>query len=495
MTTLDQDHTAAPPEVSPRLYNRDLAPTTRDNRPWTSYNVFALWANDVHSLGNYAFAIGLFALGLGAWQILLTFAIGGLLIFGLLNLSGYAGHKTGVPFPVMSRIAFGIRGGQVSSVIRGVVAIVWFGIQTYLASNVLRVALIALFPALRELDSNSILGLSTLGWFSFAALWVIQTIIASYGMEMIRRYLSFAGPVVLITMLSIAAWLFFSAGGSIAFPAGRELSGAAMWGKIFSGAALWVVIYGTFMLNVCDFTRSAKTRTCVTRGNFVGILVNMMFFAGIVVVLAGAQFQINGQIISNPRDVVETIPNTALLVIACLALIVLTIAVNLLANFVAPIYMLTNLVPRKLNFRSAAVLTAIIGFVILPWNLYNSPEVINYFLGGLGAALGPVFGVIMTDYWLVRRSKVDVPALYSDDPQGPYYYRSGINRRAFGALIPAVVIAVALALVPVFSAVSGYSWFFGAGIAAVIYLAVADRHKPVRDVAGESIAVPSAGTH
>jgi NCS1 family nucleobase:cation symporter-1 len=497
MAMTETDRAAATPSgLSPGLYNRDLAPTQRAGRPWNGYNVFTLWANDVHSLGNYAFAIGLFALGLGGWQILLTFGIGGLMIFVLLCLSGYAGHKLGVPFPVMSRVAFGIRGGQVSSVIRGCVAIVWFGIQTFLASTVLRVAVIALVPGLRTWDSNSILGLSTLGWITFVALWLLQMVLASYGMELIRRYLSLAGPIALVTMLSIAVWLFAEAGGQIAFPSTADtLTGGAMWGQIFAGAALWVVIYGTFMLNVCDFTRSAKTKTSITRGNFVGIMVNMLFFAGIVVVLAGAQFRINGRIIHNPRDVVATIPNTALLVIACAALIVLTVAVNLLANFVAPIYMFTNLAPRKLNFRRAAVITAVLGLVILPWNLYDSPAVINYFLGGLGAALGPVFGVIMTDYWLVRKARVDVPGLYTHEASGPYYYRSGINRRAFAALIPAIAVALSVALLPGLGVVSGFSWFFGAGVAAVIYLVIADRSMPMRDIDGEAIAVPSTPAH
>ncbi|MDR7302543.1 NCS1 family nucleobase:cation symporter-1 [Haloactinomyces albus] len=481
--------------ISDRLYNQDLAPTKRADRPWSAYNVFTLWANDVHSLGNYAFAIGLFALGLGGWQILLTFALGGLMILLLLNLSGYAGYKTGVPFPVMSRIAFGIRGGQISSLVRGCVAIAWFGIQTYLASAVLRVMLIAIFPSLQDLDANSFLGLSTLGWITFVFLWVVQTVIASYGMEMIRRYLSFAGPVVLVTLLSIAVWMFIEAGGSIAFPADRGPTGAAMWGEILTGSALWVVIYGTFMLNFCDFTRSAKSKSCITRGNFFGIFVNMLFFAGIVVVLAGAQFRINGQIIESPQDVVEKIPNLLLLSIACLVLVILTIAVNLLANFVAPIYMFTNLLPHKVDFRGAAVLTAIFGLVILPWNLYNSPTMINYFLGGLGAALGPVFGIIMADYWVLRRARIDIPALYTGDPNGAYHYRSGVNRRAFAALIPACGLAVVLALVPVFEAVSGYSWFFGAGSAAVLYLVIADRRAQFQDVDGEDIAVPSVGGH
>lgn len=478
-----------PEGVSPRLYNADLAPTTKKGRTWHAYSIFTLWANDVHSLGNYAFAIGLFALGLGAWQILLAFALGALLLFLLLNLSGFMGERTGAPFPVISRIAFGVKGAQIPAVIRGAVAIAWFGIQTYLASVVLRVLILALAPDLAPLDTNSFLGLSTLGWISFVALWVVQVIIVSFGMEMIRKYEAFAGPIILVTMLALAIWMFVEAGGSIAWSTTESLSGGEMWVRIFQSAALWVVIYGTFVLNFCDFTRGAPSERSVVRGNFFGIPINMMFFAAIVIVLAGAQYRINGQIIESPTDIVNTIPNTFLLVLAALALIILTIAVNLMANFVAPIYTLANLFPRRLNFRRAALVSAVIGLVILPWNLYNSPVVIVYFLGGLGALLGPLFGVIMADYWLVRKGRVNIPDLYSDSPDGDYAYTRGVNRKAVLAGTPAAVVALILALVPAFSLVAGFSWFVGAILAAAIYLLVTRQHGDFRDVDGEVIAV------
>ncbi|MGW8375596.1 NCS1 family nucleobase:cation symporter-1 [Streptomyces sp. ODS28] len=477
------------PPTSPDLYSYDLAPTKREGRRWGAYNVFTLWGNDVHSLGNYAFAIGLFALGMSVWDILLSFVLASALLFLLLTLSGYMGHKTGVPFPVMSRISFGIKGAQIPAVVRGAVAIAWFGIQTYLAANVLRTLLKAMFPGLASLDGNSLLGLSTLGWITFLALWALQVLLVSYGMHVIRRYMAFAAPTILITMTVLAVWMFFRSGGSIAMSTGHAPTGGAKFLHIFENAALWVVIYGTFVLNFCDFTRSAKSRGAIVRGNLIGIPVNMLFFAGIVVVLSGAQFKLNGKVITSPTDIVQTVPNMVLLAAASLALIVLTVAVNLLANFVAPIYVLVNLFPRKLNFRRAGLVSAIIGLVILPWNLYNNPTVVNYFLGGLGALLGPVFGVVMADYWLIRKTRVNVPALYTQDPEADYFYRGGFNVRAIGAFVPAAVIAVVIALVPFFSTVSGFSWFFGAGIAALVYLAVADRDRPAQDVDGEPLAV------
>ncbi|KAA0021778.1 NCS1 family nucleobase:cation symporter-1 [Antrihabitans cavernicola] len=477
--------------VSERLYNLDLAPAKIEGRRWTAYSIFTLWANDVHSLGNYGFALGLFALGLGGWQILLALGIGAAFLFVLLTFSGFMGHKTGVPFPVMSRISFGVRGAQIPALIRGGVAVVWFGIQTYLASLVLRVLLIALFPGLQNIDNNSILGLSTLGWLTFAALWVVQTYIVQHGMDMIRKYEAFAGPVILITMLSLAIWTVTKAGGSIAWSTDHQLQGGAMWREIFAGGALWVSVYATFVLNFCDFTRGSKSRKSIIKGNFWGIPINTLFFGVIVVAMAGGQFKIDGTVIGSPADIVKAVPNTFLLVIASLALLLLTVAVNLMANFVAPIYALTNLFPKKLNFARAGLISAVIGFVILPWNLYNNPNVIVYFLGGLGALLGPLFGVIIIDYWLLRHSKIDVPALYTEDPTGCYYYKNGINPRAIAAFIPAAALSLLIAFLPALNSVSSFSWFFGAGIAALVYYVIGDRSAAFEDVSGEPIAVES----
>nr|BFD86628.1 NCS1 family nucleobase:cation symporter-1 [Streptomyces sp. Xyl84] len=475
--------------TSSALYTYDLAPTKREGRRWGAYNVFTLWANDVHSLGNYAFAIGLFALGLNVWGILAAFALASVLLFLLLTLSGFMGHKTGVPFPVMSRIAFGVKGAKLPAAVRGVVAIAWFGIQTYLASAVLSTLLVAMFPGLSRLDTHSLLGQSALGWITFLALWGLQVLIVSYGMQMIRRYMAFAAPTTLLTMCALAVWMFVRAGGSVSLDDGKPLTGGAMWLQVLQAAALWVVIYGTFVLNFCDFTRSARSRGAIVRGNVIGIPVNMLFFACIVAVLSGAQFKLDGRVITSPTDIVRTIPNMFLLAVASLALIALTVAVNLLANFVAPIYALVNLFPRRLDFRRAGLVSAGLGLVITPWNLYNSPVAVNYFLGGLGALLGPLFGVIMADYWMLRKSRVNVPALYTEDADADYHYRRGYNPRAVAAFVPSAAVAVTVALVPVFHTLAGFSWFVGALLAAALYTVLADRTAPVRDLDGEAIAV------
>lgn len=480
-------------ELSSRLYNRDLAPTRAEGRTWKAYNIFTLWAVDVHSLGNYGFALGLFALGLGAWQILVSLGIGALLLFVLLTVAGYMGYRTGLPFPVMSRIAFGIRGAQMPALVRGAVAIAWFGIQTYLATQVLTVMVLAVAPGASALEQVSFLGLSALGWICFLVLWVLQVGILLYGMDGIRRYEAVAGPIVLVTLASLAGWMLWQTGGDIALSVPEPLTGGAMWLQILAGASLWTAIYGTFVLNFCDFTRGSTGTGAIRRGSFWGILPNTLFFGFVVVVLAGGQFRIDGQVISSPSDVVNTIPNTPLLLLASAALLVLTVAVNLMANFVAPCYALSNLLPTVLDFRRAGIVSAVLGLVILPWNLYDNPTVIVYFLGVLGALLGPLFGIVMADYWLVRRGRIDVPALYTEDPAADYHYRHGVNWRSVAVFVPSAVVAVAAGFVPSMEPIAPFSWFLGAALGAILTVLAAPRGRRYRAVSGEPIAVASSG--
>lgn len=365
--------------LSPRLHNKDLAPTKIEGRRWGRYSIFALWTNDVHNIANYSFAIGLYALGLGGWQILLSLGIGAALVYFFMNLSGYMGQKTGVPFPVISRISFGIHGAQIPALIRAVIAIAWFGIQTYLASVVFRVLLTAIHPGFADYDHNSILGLSTLGWACFVAIWFVQLVILAYGMEMVRRYEGFAGPVILLTVAALAGWMYFQAGGNIAWSIREPLSGGEMWRNIFAGGALWLAIYGTLILNFCDFARSSPCRKTILVGNFWGLPVNILVFAAITVLLCGGQFQLNGRVIESPTEIIAAIPNTFFLVLGCLAFLIVTVAVNIMANFVAPAFVLSNLAPKYLNFRRAGLISATVAVLILPWNLYNSPLVIVYF--------------------------------------------------------------------------------------------------------------------
>ncbi|GAA3363215.1 NCS1 family nucleobase:cation symporter-1 [Saccharopolyspora gregorii] len=475
-----------PGAPSPRLYNADLAPPAQ--RRWKTYSIFALWMNDVHNIGNYTFAAGLFALGLGALPSLIALLLGILVVFWGMNLMGRMGQRTGVPFPVMARISFGVHGAQLPALIRAVVAIAWYGIQTYLASLAVVVLVLRIEPALTPYAQDSILGLSSLGWICFLALWAVQLVILSFGMEIIRRFQDWAGPIVWVVLLAMAIWVLVLAGGRISWNPPNALSGTAMWWEVLGAAGLTIAIYGTLMLNFCDFSRFAPDRKSVVRGNFWGLPVNFTAFAMVSIIVTAGTHTLFGEIITDPAEIIAKVPNTFVLVVGALLFALATIGVNIVANFVSPAYDLASLAPKHIGFRRGGLISAVLAVVVLPWNLYGSPATVEYFLGGLGAVLGPLFGVIIVDYWLLRRGRINVPDLYTEDPAGEYAYRRGVNPRAVGALLPASAVGIALAVVPAFAVLSSFSWFISALLGGGLYHLIADRGRDFTDVPGDHLA-------
>lgn len=217
----------------PRLTNEDLAPA--DKRNWKVFDLFAMWMSDVHNLGNYTFAAGLLVLGMNVWQVFTALLVGFVLIYVGMNWMGRIGQAHGVPFPVVSRISFGVWGANIPALIRAVIAIMWYGIQTYLASVAVNVMLLAAWPGLESWTHHSFLGLDALGWVSFVSLWLIQAVIISQGMESVRKFQDFCGPAIWLVMIALAIWVLAKAGWSISSPRPRTRSRSASSGA--SGSA------------------------------------------------------------------------------------------------------------------------------------------------------------------------------------------------------------------------------------------------------------------
>ena len=454
-------------EFSERLYNEDLAPAKE--RRWGSYSIFALWMSDVHNLGNYTFAAGLFVIGLSAWEVLVSLLLGFTVIFIGMNWMGYAGQRTGIPFPVFSRISFGVWGANIPALIRAVIAILWYGIQTYLAALAINVLLLTLAPGLASLEQASFLGLSALGWISFVALWFLQLLVLTRGMETVRRYQDYAGPIIWIVMLLLAVWLFVLAGGISLTESINPLSTGERIRQILAGAVLTIATYATLMLNFCDFSRFTPSHRAIRVGNFLGLPINGTAFAVVAALTTAGTYQVFGQAITDPAYIIAKVPNPILLIVGAILFATATIGVNIVANFVSPAYDLANVWPKRITFERGGMISAVVAVLVLPWNLYSNPVVVNYFLGGVGAILGPLFGIMMVDYYFVRRGRVVVEDLFRDDPSSAYYYRRGFNPRALWVFVPTALISVAVALLPSFELAAPFSWFIGAGLAAVSY--------------------------
>ncbi|MGW2630977.1 NCS1 family nucleobase:cation symporter-1 [Streptomyces chattanoogensis] len=474
------------PAPDPRLFNADLAPARE--RTWGAYSIFALWMSDTHAISNYAFAASLFVLGLPAWEVFAALLVGISIVHWLMNRMGHAGHRTGVPYPVLARASWGVYGANIPALLRAVMAVAWYGIQTWLASTAVVLLTLQIAPGLAAYHHNAVLGLSTLGWIAFLVMWGLQALLLTRGMEFIRKVQDFAtGPVVWLVLLALAVYLVVKADGDISLTRSLTgLSGASQLKESLIAVSLTVATFLTLVLNYADFARFTPDHRSYRRGNLMGLPVNFTAFAVVAVLVTAGTIAVFGEAVHDPVKVIQKIDNPVVTVIGAVSFIVATIGINVVANFVSPAYDFANLAPKYLDFRRGGMITAVLAVLVLPWKLYSSALVIQYFLGALGAFLGPLVAILLVDYYLIRRGRIDVDALFSADERGAYFYRRGYNPKAVIAFLPAAAVSASLALIPAFDALAPFSWIFGMGISGALYAAVSRRGR----VAAEAGTIP-----
>ncbi|MGW0037955.1 NCS1 family nucleobase:cation symporter-1 [Gordonia sp. NPDC003376] len=487
------------PGYDPSLTNEDLAPLKEQK--WTWYNIFAFWMSDVHSVGGYVFAGSLFALGIAAWQVLVALIVGIVAVNLLCNLVAKPSQQAGVPYPVTTRICFGVKGANIPAIIRGLIAVVWYGIQTYLASVAFGLLALKFWPSLAQYGedgSHFFLGLSWVGWGGFVLMWALQALVFWNGMDTIRKFIDFCGPAVYVVMILLAGYLIYKAGWdnvSFDLSAGTPTVG---WGSVtamISAFALVVSYFSGPMLNFGDFSRYGRTFGEVRKGNFWGLPVNFLFFSILVVctVSAGATVigrDADGNIITDPVHIVDQIDNTTAAVLGVLTFAIATIGINIVANFVSPAFDFSNVAPTKISWRMGGMIAAVGSVVITPWNLFNNPSAIHYTMDTLGAVIGPLFGILIADFYLIKKQQIVVDDLFSIKPQGTYFYRNGWN--------PVAVISVVLAsLLPISFVIWGtsfqasFTWFMGAAAGLVIYY-LGMRLAPASFVHGKTVATSTS---
>lgn len=460
-----------PPNADPRLINEDLAPLKHQR--WGSYNVFAFWMSDVHSVGGYVTAGALFALGLTAWQVMLALVLGITIVYFLCNLVSLPSQRSATPFPVVCRAAFGIEGSKIPAIIRGLIAVAWYGIQTYLASHALVILMVKLWPELApyaDPDTHGFLGLSALGYVGFFILWVVQAVVFWRGMESIRKFIDFCGPAVYVVMFALAVYLVFKAGvNNINFSlSDQQLTGTAAFAAFCGGVAMVVSYFSGPMLNFGDISRYGKSQKAVKIGNFLGLPINFIVFSLLVVVTASATVPVYGQLITDPVETIAQLDNTYAIAFGALTLVIATIGINIVANFIAPAFDFSNVAPSKISWRTGGMIAAVGSVFLTPWNLYNSPEVIHYTLDTLAAFIGPLFGVLIAYFYVVNKNPVNIEALFDSSATGEYHYNKGFNTNAVIATFVAAVVCITCVIVPALQPAATYTWFIGAGIAGAL---------------------------
>ncbi|WP_250472347.1 NCS1 family nucleobase:cation symporter-1 [Caballeronia sp. GAFFF1] len=462
-------------DADERLYNHDLAPVPRARRTWTGYSIFAMWMSDVHSVGGYTFAASLFLLGLSGWQVLLAMTIGILVVYVLMNWVGKPSLVHGIPFPVMARVSMGVMGANLAALIRGVVGIVWYGVQTYFASKAVATLLLLFVPSAAALRDTSFLRLDMLGWVSFLFMWLLQLVIFQRGMEIIRKFIDFCGPAVYVVMFFLMGWILYRAGlGSLNLTlSGKVLPGDEQLHAMVNAVLLVVSYFAALLLNFGDFSRFAKSERQMKIGNFLGLPFNFIAFAIITVIVTAGSEKVFGAMIMDPVEIVSRIDNKLAVAVGSITFVIATMGINIVANFVSPAYDIANLFPKHVDFKKGGLIASVLAVVVCPWIFVDSPKAITIFVSVFGAVLAPLYGVMIADYYLVKRQHVNAGELYTMQPGSRFYYDGGWNKVGLAALIVSGVISVgwelSTQLLKVLPA-NNLGWLIGAVAGALLYI-------------------------
>lgn len=468
------------PGADPRLYNDDLAPVPQNKRTWTGYSIFAMWMSDVHSVGGYTFAASLFLLGLSGWQVLIALLIGISLVNVLMNWVGKPSVVNGIPFPVMARVSMGVMGANLAATIRGIVGITWYGVQTYFASKAVATLVLVFFPGAVALRDASFLRLDMLGWACFLFMWFFQLLIFQRGMEAIRKFIDFCGPAVYVVMFILMGWILSQAGlAALDLTLGdKVLSGREAFGAMGNAILLVVSYFAALLLNFGDFSRFAKSERQMKIGNFLGLPVNFLLFSIVVVIVTAGSAKVFGAMIMDPVEIVAKIDNKLAVVLGSVTFIVATMGINIVANFVSPAYDIANLFPKHIDFKKGGLIASILAVVVCPWIFVDSPKAITIFVSIFGAVLAPLYGVMMADFYLVKKQVVKPVELYTMEPGGRYYYDGGWNKLGVMALAISGAMSIGWELsTQLFNILpeNNFGWLIGASTGAVIYYAMMRR--------------------
>jgi NCS1 family nucleobase:cation symporter-1 len=475
-----------PLQAHSRLWNDDLAPTRPEQRTWRWYHFAALWVGMVMCIPAYTLAAGLIESGMSWTEAVGTVFLGNFIVLIPMLLIGHAGVKYGIPYAVLARASFGTRGARIPALLRALVACGWYGIQTWFGGMMIYTLVGVLIGHPLEGEKIAWLGINFFQLASFLVFWALQFYFVIHGIESIRKLETYTAPLKILICLVLLAWALNRAGGlgpileqPSQFAEGGKKAGqfaTVFWPSLTAMVGFWA----TLALNIPDFTRFAKSQRDQIIGQAVGLPIPMGLLAALAVVVTSATVVIYGKAIWDPVDLASRMTGAAVL-IALIVLLVDTVSVNLAANLVGPAYDFSALNPRAISYRTGGYITAGIAVAMMPWKLLESTQgYIFTWLIGYSALLGPIAGILIADYYIVRRTQLQVNDLYSD--HGEYRYKNGWNPAAIAAFIagvlpnlPGFLNAALPAVFPnvpeFFKTIYTYAWFAGIAISTVVYVA------------------------
>ena len=464
------------------LWNPDLAPTLPEQRTWSTYNIAALWIGMSVVITTYTLASGLMSQGMSWWQALLVILLGNAIVLIPMILNAHAGTRYGISFPVLCRASFGVRGANIPAILRAIVACGWFGIQTWIGALALDALFRAAWPGWATVPGAT--------WIAFAIFWLLQVAIILKGTEGIKILESWSAPLLLGGGLLLLWWGIRNGGGlTNVLSQSQRLQGSGgtpFWVLFPAALTANVGYWATLSLNIPDFTRYAKSQRSQALGQALGLPTTMTLFAFIGVAVTAATIVIFGEAIWDPVVLVSRIGGAGLIIFAALIVLAAQITTNMAANVVSPSNDFSNLSPRRISYVRGGLITAVIGILMMPWKLYSDAAAYIFtWLLGYSSLMGALGGILIADYWVLRRQTLMVGDLFRE--HGAYTYRNGYNWRAVAALVlsvlPVIPGFIRAASTPggrvtdpnLFDQLYSYAWFVTFGLSFVAYLILSKR--------------------
>ncbi len=477
-------------DTSSGLWNRDLAPVPMSARTWGKWDIAALWVGMAICIPTYQLASGLIASGMNWWQAVLTVLLGNVIVLAPLALNARAGTAYGIPFPVLLRSSFGVYGSNIPAIMRAIVACGWFGIQTWIGGS----AIYSICALMFGFDPSTktelpVLGISAGEFTCFMVFWALNMAVVVKGIDCIRWLEVLGAPFLIIVGLGLLTWAYVAADGfgPIFSEPSKFSTSAEFWAAFVPGLTAMVGFWATLSLNIPDFSRFARSQRDQVLGQAIGMPGTMAFFSFIGIATTSATLVVFGEAVWDPVTLLAKFKHPLVVVPGLLALIIATLTTNIAANIVSPANDFSNLWPRRITFKMGGLIAGVIGVVMMPWHLLANADVYFKWLLGYSALLGPIGGVMIADYFVVRRQVLDPDALY--DPNGVYRFQRGFSVRALIALavgilphLPGFLVKVGVVAadrVPeFFVGLFDFSWFSGFGIAFAVHILLNRKSTP-----------------
>jgi nucleobase:cation symporter-1, NCS1 family len=459
-------------EASP-LYNHDLAPVPIAERTWTTYNYAALWISMAHCIPTYMLASGLMAAGMTWRQALVTILLGNTIVLIPILLNSHPGTKYGIPFPVFARAAYGTIGSNLPALLRALVACGWFGIQAWIGGEALHTFFTSVFPGWPMLLGAGFGGHTTTEWLSFLLFWSLNIYIIYRGMNMLRLVENWAAPFVLVMTAALLAWAIWRADGlgPLLSQPGKYTTFAEFFPVFIPSLTAMIGFWATLSLNMSDFTRFGRSQREQVVGQVVALPTTMFVFAAMGVLITSATAIIYGEVIWHPIRLIGRLSSPVVVAISMFTAVIATLSVNIAANVVSPANDFANAFPRYISFRTGGLITGLLGIAIMPWRLLADPSgYIFTWLLGYSGGLGSIAGVLIADYWIVRRRRLALEDLYLTE--GAYRYSGGWNVPATVATLAGCALAWGGLVIPALRPLYDYAWFVGFAVAGIVYLSL-----------------------